>query len=271
MRKILVVMAAICASTWGQVWADAGAGTKNTLTIEAGDAGTFGNFTLQDTKIDVDTTYGNPQGLVELQLGSSVLSIGASYAQSENGFTGAWKGDNEDGDGTINAKRSDANAFVRLGSRDSINLRVGYRCFKYKFTDGFITQRENGSVTEIDKNASADGELTKGVDAEFNLVFGDAVQIALGIGGTYFMDADYTWEYDQVQGGSTAHVTGSATLNGYSARVRPEISFKLGDNVRIFANFTLQATTWEGTPDNGKDYPGIDMYSAVAAGVRVML
>ena len=72
-------------------------------------------------------------------------------------------------------------------------------------------------------------------------------------------------------GGSTTHETGSATLNGYSGRVRPEISVKVGDKVRIFANYTLQATSWEGTPDNGKDYPGVDVYSAAAAGVRVTL
>lgn len=102
-------------------------------------------------------------------------------------------------------------------------------------------------------------------------MFGDKVQFGMGIGGTYFMDADYTWEYDKEVGGVTTHETGSATLNGYSGRVRPEISFKVNDTVRIFLNYTLQATMWEGTPDNGKDYPGVDVYSAAAGGVRVML
>ena len=253
----------------GRAWAAEDRG--KVLTLEVGDAVTLGNFTVEDTTIDVETEYANPQGCVELKLGNSPLSIGVSYAQSKNDFTGEWSGDIEDGDGAVTAERTDANAYIRLGSRDSMNLRVGYRYFKYDFSDGLIVQRENGVVTEVDKNAEASGDLTTGIDAELNFVFGDAVQFGLGIGGTYFMDADYTWEYDKVVGGSTTRQTGSATVNGYSARLRPELSFKAGDSLRIFVNYTLQGTTWEGTPDNGKDYPGVDVYSAAAAGIRVML
>lgn len=263
MRSAVIVLAVVLAAVCSQV--RAAEAKDKILTVELGDAVTFGSFTAQDATVDVETEYANPQGAVELKIGGP-FSVGASYAQSKNEFTGEWSGDNGDSRGTVDAERTDMNAYLRLGSRDSINFRLGYRYFKYEFSDGLIT-----SPGEIDRNGIAKGDMTTGLDGELNLVFGDQFQFGLGIGGTYFMDADYTWEYDKEVGGNTSHQTGSATVNGYSARVRPEISFKVNDSLRIFLNYTLQATMWEGTPDNAKDYPGVDVYSAAAGGVRVML
>jgi hypothetical protein len=127
--------------------------------------------------IDVETEYANPQGAVELKIGGP-FSIGASYAQSKNEFTGEWIGDDGDSNGSADAKRTDVNAYLRLGSRDSVNFRLGYRYFKYEFTDGLITSPE-----EIDRNGTAKGDLSTGIDGELNLVFGDKVQFGMGIAG----------------------------------------------------------------------------------------
>lgn len=251
--------------------AAATARAESGLTLEIGTAVTLGEFTAEDTTIDVDTEYMNPMVGIELKLGDSPVSIGASYAQSENEFTGEWEDGAERGDGTINAERTDINVYARIGSRDGVNLRVGYRYFKYEFSDGLITIRENGRITEIDENAEANGDLTKGLDAELNLVAGTDVQFALAVGATYFVDAEYDWSYDKVEGGRRSREQGSATVDGYSARIRPEVSFLIGDQLRLFVNYTLQATTWDAEPPSGEDYPGVDIYSAAMVGLRLML
>lgn len=269
MKKLVILVAVGCAAAWSPVWAE---GAEKRLTLELGDAVTLGKFTAQDATIDVGTTFMNPQGCIEFRL-AGPLSVGASYARSENNFSGEWSNDEgDDADGSVDVERTDINAYLRLGSRDSVNLRLGYRYFKYEFSNGTISQRDAGVIDEIDRNAAAKGDLTKGIDAELNLVFGDTVQFGLGIGGTYYMDSEYSWEFDKVRPGHpTTHETGTATLNGYSARLRPELSFKAGDAIRIFVNFTVQGTMWEGTPDGGEEYPGVDLYTAAAAGVRIML
>ena len=273
MNRLGVLLAAGCMAAIGQAWAVEEEATPSRLTIDVGDAVTFGKFTAQDTTIDVKTKYANPFGGVELRL-AGPFSVGGSYAQSKNEFDGDWSDGDKDGSGTLDAKRTDINAYVRIGYRDSVNLRLGYRYFKYEFSDGTIDQFKYGMLTEMDRHGSAEGEMTTGIDAELNLVFGDEVQFGLGIGATYYPDAKYTWAYDKKEGGRPwTHEVGSATVNSYSARIKPEITFKLSDEVRIFVNYTLQGTMWEGTPDSADDqnYPGIDIYSAAAAGIRIVL
>jgi hypothetical protein len=196
------------------------------------------------------------------------LAVGASYATSENDFTGEWEDEDDSGDGEVTAERTDMNAYVRLGGRDSVNLRLGFRSFKYEFSDGEIRQ----SSGEVDRNCQAEGELTTGADAELNLLFGDEVVFGVGVGASFFPDAEFTWEFDKYEGGSfVGRQGGKATVNAYSARVRPELSVKVNDSVRVFCNYTVQGTAWEETPDGGEDYAGVDVYSAAAVGVRVSL
>ena len=98
-------------------------------------------------------------------------------------------------------------------------------------------------------------------------MFGDKVQFGLCIGGTYFIDANYTWDYDANPGG---HRSGTAKMDAYCARLRPELAFKLTDNLQLFANYTLMATAWKGREitNTATDYPAYDLISAVGVGLR---
>jgi hypothetical protein len=65
-----------------------------------------------------------------------------------------------------------------------------------------------------------------------------------------------------------AEKTGAATLDAHSLRIRPELSFKLNENTRLYFNAVLGATAWEGTPDGEQEYPGYDVFSAAGVGIR---
>lgn len=240
------------------------------LTIEVGNAITMGGLTVQDVEIDVETEAFNPRLGVEYSFAGSPVSIGADLALSENTFTGTWEGDDEGGDGSLDVERTDIGVYARLGSRDGVNLKVGYRNFSYEYSNGELAQYENGRLTERDENANATSDLTTGIDAELNLVFGEDFQVAFGIGYSFFMDAQYDWEYDQTVGGRTTHVVGSAELDAHSARFRPEISFLAAENLRVYLNYTVQASIWTGDFEGGdtEDYPALDLYSAAGVGVR---
>lgn len=233
------------------------------IIIELGDAMTFGDFTYEDTTIDVSEEFMNPRGSAEFRFGGTSLAIGGEYAQSKNTFDGEY----EDSDGTLDAERTEYVLFARLGHKNGTNLRVGYRNFKYDFSDATIHQ-DNG---ETDVNGKATGKLATGIDAELTLAVGSDLQFALALGATYFTDAEYDWSYTAIGGPNPGFHAGTAKLDAYSARVRPEISFAAGKNLRVFVNGTVQASTWDisqSEDDASPDYPGVDIYSAIGAGIR---
>lgn len=228
--------------------------------VDVSDAVTVGSFKYEDAKITVKSSAANPRASLEYKFGESPFAIGVEYASSKNDFDGTY----EDSDGTLTMERTEMAAYVRFGSKHSTNLRVGYRKFEYDVTDAIINQ----SSGERDINGVANGDLTTGIDAELNLIFGEKVSFGVGLGYTFFTGAEYTWAYDKVVGGSVEHKVGSAKLDAHSVRVRPELSFEAIENLRIFINYTLAATAWTGTPDGGQDYPGVDVFSAAAVGLR---
>lgn len=226
------------------------------IIVELGDAVTMGNFDYGDASIDVSTEWFNPRGSVEYCFGGTPFAIGGEYAQSKNTFDGTY----QDSYGNLDVKRTEYLAFVRLGHKDRTNFRLGYRNFKYDFSNGTVHQ--NG---ETDTDGTATGKLATGIDAELNLAMGSDVQFALAIGGTYFTGAKYDWSY---LNGAGTRVSDNAKLDAYSARLRPEISFKAGDNLRIFINYMVQVSTWEAQAEGSPDYAGVDIYAAAAAGIR---
>jgi len=52
--------------------------------------------------------------------------------------------------------------------------------------------------------------------------------------------------------------------------VRPEITYKVCDQLRLTLDYTLSASVWEGDTDEAdiEDYPGVDMYSAFNFGIE---
>lgn len=244
--------------------ADAG-GTK--LIIEGSDLATFGTFKYDKSEISVDKTFANPKGSIEVTLGSSPVSIGVEGSHSENNFDGTYENSN----GNVDVKRNEFVGFLRFGRKDNTNIRFGFRKFKYDFSNAHIFQYENGVLEEEDRNGSATGDLATGADVEITLAAGSDVQFALTFGGTYFKDAKYSWTYDKYDGNNhfLGTTTGSAQLDAFSARLRPQISFKTSENLRFFVNGTLAASTWNAKPDGDPDYPGVDIYMAVGAGAQL--
>ena len=235
------------------------------IIVELGDAMTFGEFNYEDTTIEVNEEFVNPRGSIEFRFAGSPISIGGEYAQSKNEFDGEY----EDSDGTLEMERKEFVAFVRFGHKNGCNLRLGYRNFQYDINNAWINQRENGVLTEIDMDGIAEGKLSTGADVELNLAAGTSVQFALGLGYTFFKDAEYEWSYTAIGDNAGFHA-GAAEVDAHSVRVRPEISFGLSDELRVFVNGTIAATAWDidKDDDDTPDYPGIDIYSAIGAGIR---
>lgn len=258
-------------------WAENATDGKSSLSFEVGNAITFGKFTVEDTEIEVGTEAFNPRGSLEFNFGGTPFCLGIDFAISQNDFDGTYEDGEDTGKGSLDVDRDDFGAYMRLGSRESpVNLKLGYRYFKYEFSNGELDQFENGILVEWDREAEATGDLTKGIDAELNFVVGNNVQFALALGGSYFMDAKYKWSYIKTapaEGIFDELVTGEMEMDAYSARIRPEFSFLATDNMRIFVNYTLQASIWEedieGTAAN--QYPAVDVYSAAMIGLRYKL
>jgi hypothetical protein len=237
--------------------------SRGELIVEASDAVTLGKLTYDKVTVNIKQSYVNPRVMAEYRFGGTALSLGGEFSKLKNDYDGTF----EYSDGSMTMDRTDWTLFARLGYRDSVNLRVGYRNFAYDVKDAILNQRDNGVLTEQDTNGTAKGDLTTGIDAELNLVFGEKVQVGLSLGGTYFIGAKYDWAYDAAPGG---HKTGTAKVDAYSARIRPELAFLLADNLQLFVNYTLMATMWKGREvgNTNTDYPAYDVISAVGVGLR---
>ncbi|MBA4389230.1 MAG: hypothetical protein C0404_14750 [Verrucomicrobia bacterium] len=259
MKKLSVLFAA--AVLVSAVSVTKAADDGNQLILDLGDAVTLGNFKYKDVKIEVEKEYANPRGSAEFKFGGTPASIGVEFAQSKNTFTGTY----EDSHGSVDVKRNEMAAYLRLGHKDETNVRIGYRKFKYDFSNADIVM-DNG---EHDKNGEATGDLTTGLDAEVTLAVGTEVQFALTVGGTYFKDAKYSWAYDKyINERFTGHVTGNAKLDALSVRIRPQLSMKMDDNIKIYINGTIAASSWDATPEGGADYAGVDIYTALGLGLQ---
>lgn len=267
MRSLWVALV-VCLFTVGTT----GAGETGRLTVDLGNAVTFGKFTYDDATIDIEGELFNPRGALEYQFAELPLAVGLEASMSENTFTGDYDdGDGDSGEGEVDIERQEMALYLKFVPNNTFSFRIGYRNFNYDLSNADITQYENGAIDERDINGVADCSLATGIDTQLGLIFGspDALQLGLTLGYTYFIDAEYDWEYDEVIGAATTHRTGSATANAHSLRIRPEVSFPLTDAVRLYADWCIAATAWDADlPDEDPSYPGFDMYSGVSVGVR---
>jgi hypothetical protein len=238
------------------------------LSLEVGDAVTLGRFNYKDADITIKTEWFHPRGGLEYCFKGTSFSLGAELSFSKNAFDGSYK---DEGDGTVDIERKEFAAFGRLGDKNGSNLRLGYRYFKYNMANGHIYQYyDSGFLEEEDKNGIATANMSKGIDVEGTLAYGDKLKFALSLGYTFFIDAEYDWEYDEIlyPGGNLTHKKGTATLDAHSVRIRPEFSYAVTDNLRVFINYMLAASAWTGTPEGEKDYAGVDIYSGACLGLR---
>lgn len=232
------------------------------IIVELANGLTMGEFTYEDATIDVSTEAFNPSGSIEYKFAGLPLAIGLEASMSKNDFDGEY----DDGSGSLTAERKKFVAFVRVGDKNGSYLRLGYCNFKYDFSDAIIYQPD-----ETDLDGTATGDLATGADVELGLGIVRRVGVSVAIGASYFKDAEYEWSYIEVRGISRQFRAGTAKMDAIAARIRPEISFALGKNLRLFVNGTLQASSWMIDEDDdaaSPDYPGVDIYSAVTAGIR---
>ena len=238
------------------------------MILEAADGITLGNFNYQDAEVDIDTEFFNPQGSAEYYFPGGAIALGILYAQSENDYDLDFDDGDTRWDGSLTAERTTILPFLRLGKRESINLRLGLNIFEYEFSDGTLDKTEDGVTTHI-REGYAKGDLATGIDAELSLLFGDQFQFGLILGGTYFIGAEYEWTYLDADTGLREY--GTAELDAVTFRLAPELSFEVAEGWRIFARYQLAGTTWLGSKDEDEDYAGVDVFAAAVVGLRVDL
>lgn len=238
------------------------------LHLEIGTDMTFGKFTYSDATVDISEELINPRVSVEFALPDSAVSLGLLYAASENRFSLDFDDGKKQLDGDLDVERTDLIAFLRFGPRDRSNLRLGYRRFEYEFSNGELDETRNRVPTKRIRDGSAEGDLTTGVDAEVNLVFGENVRFGIMLGVTYFKDAKYRWEYrDELAGGRIER--GTATLDALSLRLGPELVFPVSESLRLFVNYSVSATSWLGSKDDEhEEYAGVDIMTGFGIGIR---
>lgn len=260
MKKLVAVAMALSSSVC--VVSAAAQDASGKLIVELANGVTLGKFKYEDATIDISTEAFNPSGSIEYKFGGAPVAIGLEALMSQNDFEGEYK----DGHGSLTAERRKFVAFVRFGNKDGTYLRLGYCNFKYDFSDATIYQPD-----ETDVDGKATGDLTTGADVELGLGYSGRVGFSIALGASYFKDAKYEWSYTAIGGDAPGFHSGTAKLDSLSARVRPELSFGLTDHLRLFVNGTLQASAWRVDEDEDEatpDYPGVDIYSAVTAGLR---
>lgn len=254
----LVCLCALSLSAYGQT---------GKLLVEAGTEATVGKFEYADATVDISEEAFNPRLSAEYELPKSAFSFGVAYASSDNDYSLEFDDGEKTLDGDLTVERTDLIPFIRLGHRDGVNFRIGYRMFEYELSDGTLDETEDGRFTMRIRNGTAKGELDNGIDAQLNLLFGNSVQFGVRLGATYFMDAEYTWQYrDQLKGGAIQ--TGTAKLDAMSVSVAPELTFRLADEFRLFVNYTIAGTTWIDNEDTDEDYAGTDVMTSLGVGLR---
>ena len=267
--KVLLSVLAVGMLAAGMVKA---ADDASRITIDIGNAFTFGKFTYDDATIDIDSEMFNPRGSIEFKFGGAPLAVGAEYLSSQNTFTGEYDDtEGESGNGTLDLERSEFAVYLKLVPAYNFNIRLGYRNFEYDITAAVIDRYKNGILDKNELNATANAKLSTGLDAQMNLIIGSptSVNLALMLGYTYFIDGDYEWQYDEIKGSAVTHRTGTATANAHSIRLRPELSLPLTENLRIYAAAEAALTAWDAEiGDDDPDYPGYDFFMGATAGLR---
>lgn len=260
------------------VMAAAGPAMAGSLFIDAANGITWGDFTVQDVTANIEVEYFNPSIAGEWRFGSEdKFGVGLGWANSSNQFDGEWDGsENRHTEGEIDIERTTIDVYFRLLAGPHFNLRIGYRHFNYEFTDGELEKYQDGLRIETATDAWAEGALTKGIDLELNFSGGTDFQFRFGLGFSYFIDAEYDWEYIETdynpyQGPRTNR--GSATHDAMAVRLKPEFTFKLTDMLRLTLDYTLSASIWDGTTGEAdiEDYPGVEIYSAFSVGIEFLM
>jgi hypothetical protein len=256
-----------------------GLGSANgaSILIDAANAVTWGKFTVQDVTADIDAEFFNPALMVEYRVGDGEkLALGAGYSRSGNRFQGEWDGpEGRYTSGEVDVDRTAIDLYLRLLAGPHFNARLGYRNFKYEFTNGSLLKTQHGEPVERADNAVANGKLTKGLDLELNFIGGQNIQFRFAIGFSYFFDAKYDWSYDRTLYDPMRedHNRGKATHNAMALRFKPEFTFPIDERLRLTLDYTLGAGIWEGetTQADIEDYPGVDIFSALGIGLEYLL
>lgn len=235
--------------------------------IEGGTAITMGKFSYLDYTVDISKEFFNPRLSLEYVFPDSDMSIGFLFSNTKNSFDLEYDDGKKNIDGTLDVKRTEILPFFRLGPHDRHSLRLGFRMFNYKFSDGAWLEYRDGSLTKNAIDGKAEGKLSTGLDAELNLNFGNEFKFNLMLGASYFFNAKYNWEYYDLLAGRRE--TGDAKLNALSIRFSPGLSFQVMDNMRISANYIIEATSWLGSKDDEhEEYAGVDIVSAILLKVK---
>jgi len=119
----------------------------SSLLLDAGNGVTWGDFKVEDVEVDEETEYFNPSLSIEYRMGENEnFAIGVGYSGSENEFTGDYSGnDGKEYKGNVDVDRTTLDAYVRFIPSPNFNIRLGYRYFKYEFTDGYYEKTQYGS------------------------------------------------------------------------------------------------------------------------------
>ena len=234
--------------------------------VEAGNRAAFGTFSAYDATVSISEGTVNPFGSIEFAINER-FSIGAYVATVGNRFDLEFENDRKVLDGQLSVSRRDILPFVRLGHIDGTNVRVGFRNFRYEFTDGDLNEFvKSGSRTRVYTDAQAEGAFARGVDAELNLRNSGRMQFGVTLGAAFFPGGEYSWRYNEVGVGPA---NGSLTTNTLSARAEPNVGYMITPGLRIFANYRIEATSWLVDENGeGEQYAGQDIMTGLGFGLR---
>ncbi len=245
------------------------------VVVDGTTAITMGEFKIDQVTLNMDSNVFNPAISAEYRLGEAeVLGIGAGFARSKTDMSGEWDSSSgKHSEGDITVERTSFDVFVRWIPTPFLNLRAGFRSFKFEYTDGLLEEWDaDGNLTERAENAVATAKLKTGFDGEANLVFGKSFQFRLGAGASYYPDAEYEWEYDKTTfpDEEEEHVANGATYNAYSARFTPGLAFAVNENLMVTADYSISATLWKGDTEDGdiENYPGFEVFTGLLLGVE---
>lgn len=247
------------------------------VVLDGGLGFTWGEFTVEDVTATIKSDFFNPSILGEYRFGESeTLAIGLGFSETGNEFSGDWTGDEgKYYQGEITVDRTSFDLYLRFLANEHFNFRLGYRYFRYEFSDGYLEKRQYGEYLEIAEHAKAKGNLTNGIDAEVNFSGGDKFQIRCGLGFSYFTNGNYTWSYDRTLFNPERHDTnqGDASQDALGVRFRPEMNYLVADNLRIRLEYLLSLAAWQGSTDQAEieDYVGVDVYSAIGLGLEYQI
>lgn len=237
--------------------------------VDIGSDIAFGTFTYEDATVEISEEFFNPNIGLEYAFPGRQYAAGIRYAESDNAFDLDYDNGKKTLLGSMDCERSLILPYVRIGPRDGISFRIGASFFEYEFSNAELDETRDGTLTKKIREGEASGDLSLGVDAEVSLLFGTTIQGGVILGGAYYPNAQYDWQYrDDLDNGRIK--TGTAELDAASGRLGFECAAVISEGWRLYARFMVSATSWLGSKDEeDEDYAGIDGMSSVLVGLRI--